>query len=609
MNQNEHQTPKKTENKIFEMIEENIPEEGTFMDDAEIIEIDRPTVYERECCGFPVYHAPKKMVAEDGEAEDTDSNEPATPNLPMVIDDPDGPDDEIHHRAEANGLTMKNQKTPMDFFNDFKAAYCLGEPVLFHTPEQQPVMSINVNGHYENIFLESRIFDRMCHYFSIKMNKQPACSTGCINNLRNILSTIAIFEGPELPLHVRYARQNDTVYIDLVSDTWQQVKVTAKGWEVIENIDSPVKFIRKKGMAAMPVPKNDFDLDTLRALLNVDDDDWRLLAAWLLGAMNPDGPFPILILQGQKGSAKTTTAKLLKDLIDPSDVNIQALPKSERDLVISANNSWVLNFDNLSGVSVGLADAFCRIATGSGFRARKLFTDDDESLFNIKRPVIMNGITDISRRSDFIDRSIIINMIAIPENGRLPETTLKSYWKDCKSSIFGHLCNALSAALSNYERITVGNLPRMADFAQWVTAGETAFGWEQGTFLNAYENARANMTEMTIEAEPIASAVISLMENHPKDTWTGNATQLLDTLELYADNRMIKSKDWPRAANVLSNRLQRSSADLRAKGISIEWGKSTYRFITIQRIGGDFTADKGRRCDDIEAMAWESGAI
>jgi len=580
--------------------------DGIYKDDAEIVKIDRPTVQQIETHVLVPYQTPEKTVKTDDAIEATTIS---NPGIPAQLDDQGGGagQNEIHAMPAAQGKTP--QKTPMELFADFKAAFCLGEPQFFHTPDQRPMMSINLNKHYEHIFLESQHFDRLCQYFSIQMNKQPACSKGCINLIRTILSTMALFEGPKIPLHIRYARHDDTIYIDLTNDTWQQVKITASGWEVIENIDSPIKFIRRKGMAAMPVPQNDFEMETLKALLNVDEGDWKLMAAWLLGAMNPDGPFPILILQGQQGSAKTTTAKLLKDLIDPSDVNIQALPKSERDLVISANNSWVLNFDNLSGVSVGMADAFCRIATGSGFRARKLFTDDDESLFKIKRPVIMNGITDISRRSDFMDRSIIINMPVIQKESRLPESTLKSYWKDCKSSIFGHLCNALSAALANYEHINLGNLPRMADFAQWVTAGESAFGWKQGSFLNAYENARANLTEMTIEADPVASAMISLMESHPEDTWMGTATDLLNVLELYADNRMIKSKDWPKAANVLSNQLRRSSADLRTKGISIEWGKSGNRFITVQQIGEDDASDKGQSHDNVEATAWESGTI
>ena len=121
-------------------------------------------------------------------------------------------------------------------------------------------------------------------------------------------------------------------------------------------------------------------------------------------------PFPILVLQGEQGTAKSTTARLLRDLIDPSTVLSQSLPRSERDLVIAASKSWVINLDNLSNLSPEMSDAFCRISTGGGFRTRALYTDDNERLFNSMRPIIMNGISDFATRHDLADRSLIIQL-------------------------------------------------------------------------------------------------------------------------------------------------------------------------------------------------------
>ncbi len=38
-----------------------------------------------------------------------------------------------------------------------------------------------------------------------------------------------------------------------------------------------------------------------------------------MGSLNPSGPYPILVLQGGPGSAKSTTAKMLKEVIDPNE--------------------------------------------------------------------------------------------------------------------------------------------------------------------------------------------------------------------------------------------------------------------------------------------------
>lgn len=576
--------------------------------------MDRPTAQDIEGYGFPIYRGRKIKVAED-EDDDADISDLPTPNLPMVLvnsdgpDGQDGPNDKNGKKEEAQG--QSSRKTEQDFFNEFKESYCLGEPLLFHTPDQKPVISLNVGGHFENILLESRRFDMMCHYFSIKMKKTPACSNACINRLRTSLSIIAITEGPEIPLNIRYARHGNAIYIDLANPSWQQVEITAAGWKVIENMESPVKFVRRKGMKEMPLPQRDYGMAVFRELLNVDDDDWHLIAAWLLGAMNPDGPFPILILQGQQGSAKTSTAKLLKDLVDPSDANIQSIPKTERNLIIAASNSWVQNFDNLSGMTGRMADNFCRISTGSGFRTRRLFMDDDEVLFDIKRPVIMNSIEQISARSDLIDRAIIIQMPVITKEKRLPESTLKNYWKDCKASVFGHLCDAVSAALANYDSTKIDRLPRMADFAQWVSAAESSLGWDKGMFMGIYERQREYQTEITMENDTVAQAVIHMMNSANRDKWASTPTDLLLELKTWADERTIRSKELPKAVNVFSNQLQRSAPILREKGFHVERGKSGNRFITIHRIGKDDHPDNDHDHghDDVEAMYLERGTI
>ena len=519
-------------------------------------------------------------------AEGAGFNETGTKSSPSLdlgagSNDHNENNDQSTHQTREETSDRRPPAKPLEFYREFESRFCYDTPQLFHTPDKKPVISININGHYEHIYLDSSYFMQLCHYFSIKMNKTPACSSGCINRLRTILSTMAFFEGPEIPLHVRYAHYAGAVYIDLANEAWQQVKITANGWEIIDNTNSPVKFIRETGMKAMPIPQKGSNITDLSPLINADSEEWVLLVSWILGAMNPSGPFPVLILQGQQGSAKSTTAKLLRDLIDPSTVPIQSLPKSERDLIIAAKNSWVLNLDNLSGISPRLADAFCRISTGGGFRARTLYQNSKETLFSIKRPVIMNGITDVSTRSDFLDRCIIVNMPVIPNRKRLREYELNRYWEEHKAGIFGHLCDSISTALSDYQKVNIPEPPRMADFAHWVTAAEPAIGWESGAFLNAYENKRKQLNEITIEANPVASAVLRLMAHAKGQEWIGTPSELLSALELYTDERTVKSKEWPKAPNALSNQLSRIAPSLQEKGILIERGKSGSRSIRI----------------------------
>jgi hypothetical protein len=75
----------------------------------------------------------------------------------------------------------------------------------------------------------------------------------------------------------------------------------------------------------------------------------------------------VLALDGEQGSAKTTTARMLRRLVDPNHADARAAPHDERDLLVAARNGRVVALDNLSGLDAATADALCRVATGGGF--------------------------------------------------------------------------------------------------------------------------------------------------------------------------------------------------------------------------------------------------
>src|SRR5262244_1009134 len=131
---------------------------------------------------------------------------------------------------------------------------------------------------------------------------------------------------------------------------------------------------------------------------------------WLLATLRSRGPYPVLAISGEQGSAKTVICKLLKALIDPNAAPVRAVACEERELMIAANNGHLLAFDNLSGLPAWLSDALCRLASGGSFAVRQLFTDDEEVLFQAARPILLNGIEDVVYRPDLADRAIFLTL-------------------------------------------------------------------------------------------------------------------------------------------------------------------------------------------------------
>jgi hypothetical protein len=238
-----------------------------------------------------------------------------------------------------------------------------------------------VDAHVENWPLKGERFGQ-CLLGRLYRDTGKAPSAQTLTDARATIGARAIFEGRMRPVFRSVARDGDAVYLDLCNDEWEAVEITASGWRVIPSGGVPVKFLRKDNAASLPYPVAGGSVESLRPLLNVrSEEDFRLLVAWLVGTLNPDRPFPVLVLQGEQGSAKSTTVRVLRSVVDPAVEPSRAPPRDERDLAIAASGSWVPTLDNLSGVRPWLSDALCRLAKGGGFATRELYSNDREVIF------------------------------------------------------------------------------------------------------------------------------------------------------------------------------------------------------------------------------------
>jgi hypothetical protein len=252
----------------------------------------------------------------------------------------------------------------------------------------------------------------------------------------------------------------------------------------------------------------------------------------------------------------------LRALIDPNVAPVRALPPNERELFIAAGNGHVLAFDNVSGLPPWLSDTLCRLTSGGAFSTRRLFTDQDEILFAAARPVILNGIEDIITRPDLADRTILLMLAPIAERQRRPE---HAFWREfelARPHILGALLDAVAHGLQMLPRVRLKRLPRMADFALWATACESAFR-PAGTIEAAYSMNRRDAIENIIDIDPVAALVREIMADRAQ--WTGSAADLLQV----GSNR----SGWPKSPRALAGRLRRAQTFLRTLGIEIVFGR------------------------------------
>jgi hypothetical protein len=452
---------------------------------------------------------------------------------------------------------------------------------LWRTPDGTAYASIEIGDHREHWPIRSKGFRQWLarRYFGVG---ESTPNTSAINDATNVIEGRALFDGEEHAVHVRVAEHNGRVYIDLANPAWQAVEIDVSGWRVVDN--PPARFRRAKAMIQLPTPKRGGSLAALRGFLNVRPEDWPLVVGWLVGTFNPRGPYPLLCLHGEAGTGKSTAARVLRALVDPSTAPVRCEPREPRELMIAANNSWIVALDNVSRVQVWLSDALCRLATGGGFSTRELYSDSDEVIFDAMRPAVLTGIEEVGTRGDLLDRSLLVSLEPIPETRRMPERVFWEEFEKHRPAILGGLLDAVAMAVKHADTTVIDRLPRMADFSLWVVAAEVTLGLQRGEFLASYADNRASGHELAVESSPAGGVIVEMMQT--TTWWEGTAAELLAAIESVATEKTRGLRAWPKTARALGGIVRRLAPDLRALGIAVEFGRQHRgRVITLQRDG------------------------
>jgi hypothetical protein len=378
-------------------------------------------------------------------------------------------------------------------------------------------------------------------------------SESSINQVAFTLIGHAKHEGIKKRVHMRAASFDGTICIFVGDEDWQRIKVTASGWSL--DGESNVKFWKPGSMLALPMPLSGGKIDDLWKYLNISGDDRLLVLAWMLEAFRSETPFPVLALNGLQGCAKSSTHARIRMLIDPSGCNLRAAPKDIQDIYVGAGSNWIVSFENISRFSPQQQDALCTLATGGGFAARTLYTNDDEMIINVKRPVIINSIPVVITAQDLTDRVINIELHRL-ETYR-DEIEINAAFEAEKPKLFGAMLDLLVKTMAKLPLVRLTKPPRMADFARLGEAMTQAMGHEAGTFEQIFKENRKESVSRAMEASPVAVAIREMAENcHGEIVFNGTVKKLFD--ELTKEQHSLEG--WPRSPRGLGDAIRRQTA-------------------------------------------------
>ena len=377
------------------------------------------------------------------------------------------------------------------------------------------------------------------------------------------LSAHAEFSGVVRELYTRAAWHGGILYYELRPG--KVARIGLGGWTFEAN--PPVLFRRYVNLKALPDPEAGGSLEVLDDLVNLKSErDRRLFKAYLVTLPLEQVGRPIFNASGAMGSGKTTIQRLIKRLLDPTAP--ETVRFDPRDFLQKAMHAYVIMLDNQNTIPEWASDTLCRLVTGEADSKRRLYTDDEDVIIELRRPAILNGINVPTERGDVLDRSLVVELERIPDVERKTEEQIWEHFAQEHPKLLGTLFDILSKAIALKPSVRLSRRPRLADWGEYAAAVYEVMGWGAETFLRDWDEVVRVQNQATLDGSPVAQAIIKLMEEHDECVLT--SSKMHAQLKAIAEEQGVdvaRDRAWPKSARWLWRRIKDVLGLLAAAGI------------------------------------------
>lgn len=473
-------------------------------------------------------------------------------------------------QPKASGKPDQNGKPGKESqFNTMLKLFKATGAQVFQDRHGKPWAFVYENGIYKPVPLGGPAFYRRCLKLYHEVTGEPV-SKDTVEKVAALLSDTDV----TVDLQNRFAQEDDRIYIDLGTDTWEVVEITGDGYSVV-HLDRPL-FCRKGHQKPLPTPEPGGKVQDILAFLPIKDETLRLLIlVWLCSIPLAKIARPGIIMHGLHGSGKSSATECLREAVDPSSTPTLSLSTNGNDFIQMMDHHAVLCLDNVQALPQWVSDCICRAVTGGGYSKRMLYTDDENFSYQFQRTFIVNGISIAASSPDLLDRSILIELDRISGNERTEKLKLQEAYDRAKARIFGSICETLSKAITlRAAQKEISHLPRMADWCRWGMCIAEALGFSPEQFFQAYQDNKRIQDQEVVSGEPVCQALMGFMRARADARWEGTAADLYAQLGNVADASGFMDRDWPRAANAFVRKLKGLRHNLEAVGYGVNERKS-----------------------------------
>jgi len=407
-------------------------------------------------------------------------------------------------------------------------------------------------------------------YYKIHLN------TVSKNNIGEIQLYLQATATLEKQLHNRIAWHNNKIYYDLANDKWQKIEISPDGFKKIENVESEIipepYFRRYPHQKTQDDPaETETDIQELIDLFGIKEGDQLLLKTLIISYFVPNVPRPILVIHGEQGSAKTTLIQAIREIIDPSQVEVLNLPKSAEEMPLQLIQHYFLPFDNVGYINDDQSNILCQAVTGTGYTKRELYTDSNMKIYHYKRAISINGINAVPGRPDLLDRCIIFELHRIGNTKRKTQAETIKKIKEMKPGLLSYIFRVLSKSMDLMQDYHPEKLPRMADFGKWGECISQAMGNHDNLFMEKYFDNLDKQHLEVLEGHPVGYCLLKFLDCSTETVIEITPSNLYKELvNIAREENVEKSKLFPNAPHILIRRLKELKVNLQEVGWFME---------------------------------------
>lgn len=426
--------------------------------------------------------------------------------------------------------------------------------------------------------LGSQEFDELLTALCVnELGMMPGSTT--ISTVKQVLIPIIKMHAVEASVGRRAVYSGGRYYYKFDDHTVLQI---ADG-QFYSGVSEGVYFAATSGFKSQVMPDFSTPATELPGLVekafNVYYGDLLRFLAHLCCFFMPHISVPFLILNGGRGTFKTTCTKKIISTIDPNSSDVAAMPRDEQGLTALLAGKYIVGLDNIGKLSRKESDKLCIACTGGSDPQRQYYTNAELLNVPLKCNIILNGIGTLITRTDLADRSNVIYCNKV--KGNLPDRQVWAEFESMKPKILGAIFNTIRLGLPMVDTVLKGYtpLPRMAGFAEHGAAFIQAMGLDPIQFVKEYSAACSAFIGDSAEQDEFYSLIKEFLVNR-SGYYQGTAQKLLEDLQNYAGCKRLPFEKM--SPSSLSRRLNESKDDLNKMDVAVNIKKDTPKSITLQ---------------------------